>query len=72
MDDKLQQEIMRVEKIIQHVSQLMETPGVDLASAMRLNMHRAELIAYRSGIEYAAGAEGEFIPLRALGCSAGA
>jgi len=44
----------RVEKMIEHVSQLMQEPSLGLGFAMRLNRHLLELLAYRSGIEYAA------------------
>ena len=60
---ELEQEIGRIEKMIEHSSITMETPGVDLASAMRLNIYRSELIAYRKGIEYAAGGRPEFVAI---------
>ena len=51
---ELHQEMARVEKMIEQVSQLMQEPGLGLGVAMRLNRHLLELLAYRSGIEYAA------------------
>ena len=60
---ELQRELARVEQMIDRLSTLMETPGLDLASAMRLSMYRSELLAYCKGMEYAAGRQPEFVAL---------
>lgn len=60
---ELQRELARVEQMIDRLSTLMEKPGLDLASAMRLSMYRSELIAYCKGMEYAAGRQPEFVAL---------
>jgi len=40
--------------MIEQVSELMQKPSLGLGFAMRLHRHLLELLAYRSGIEYAA------------------
>jgi hypothetical protein len=63
---ELFEETTRIEYMIEKVSEMLEMPGLDLASAMRLNMHRLELVAYLKGVQYGGGGRPEYADLAPL------
>jgi len=53
--DAISAEVVRVQQMIQEISERIEDPATDLSTVIRKNVERAELNAYLKGIQYSMG-----------------